>query len=130
MKNKIDFIYEFSDLNLFHTRVQILTGEYKNLIFEFGGSGLMEWIENGEYKNKFDFSYALYEIPEVLNSRQLETNPEFEKFLTQLVIDVIGDRTNDPEWKIKLDEAASVKGMQSSKIKISNEHYTNKSTVI
>jgi len=130
MKNNIDFIYEFSDLNLFHTRVQVLTGQYKDLVFEFGGSGLMEWIENGEYKNKFDFSYALYEIPEALKSRQLETNPEFEKFLMNLVIDVIGDRTNDTEWKTKINEAASADGMKSSKIKINNNHYLDKIRVV
>jgi len=31
MKNGIDFIYEYSDLNLFQTRVQILTGKLVHL---------------------------------------------------------------------------------------------------
>ena len=126
MKNGKDFIYEFSDLNLLHTRVKILTGKYKGLIFEFGGSGLMEWIEDGKYKNKFDFTYALYEIPKTLTNSKLEQNPEFEKFLMYLIIDVIGARNTDPEWKIKLEEAASVSGVQNSKIKISEKHYADK----
>jgi hypothetical protein len=59
MEINVDFTYEHSDLNLSPTKVQVLTGEYKDLIFEFNNSGLAEWFENGVYKNKFNFEYAL-----------------------------------------------------------------------
>ena len=52
MENNIDFNYEYSDLNLFKTRVQILTGEYADTILEFGGSLLAQ----DENKNTFTFS--------------------------------------------------------------------------
>jgi hypothetical protein len=47
-----------------------------------------------------------------------------------LVINVIGDRTNDRECKTKIDEAASADGMKSSKIKINNNHYLDKIRVV
>ena len=100
MEINVDFTYEHSDLNLSPTKVQVLTGEYKDLIFEFNNSGLAEWFENGVYKNKFNFEYALCEIPDQLKHRQLQTNAEFEKFLMYLVIDVIGDIKNMQQPKI------------------------------
>ena len=42
MVNGIDFVYEYSDLNLFKTRVKILTGEYADTILEYGGSILVQ----------------------------------------------------------------------------------------
>jgi hypothetical protein len=126
MENGVDFIYEYSDLNLFCTRVQILTGEYKDLILEFGASGLAQWVENGEPKNKFDFTYALLEVPNQLRCSGRLSSPEFEQYLMSLLVNIIADRNNDPDWKVKLDEAASKFGVQNSKIKISEQHYPNK----
>ena len=103
MKNNIDFIYEYSDLNLFYTRVKVLTGQYKGLIAEFGGSRLAQWTEKNKEKNNFNFDYLLYEIPEQLKNYKLRGNLEFEKFLAYLLVDIIGDRNNDPEAKEKKD---------------------------
>ena len=119
MENNVDFIYEFSDLNLFYTRVKILTGRYESLVIEFGSSGLAQW----ENKNNFNFDYVIYEIPEQLQNYKLRGVPEFEEFLAYLLVDVINDRNKDSDWKDKLDESASYEGVQSSKIKIDNKWY-------
>ena len=48
MKNNIDYIYKYSNLNPMQTSVQILTGEYKDIIVEFGSSDLNQYFdENG-----------------------------------------------------------------------------------
>mgnify|MGYP003342972876 CR=1 FL=1 len=57
LKNKVDYIYEYSDLNLFQTRVKILTGKYSDMIAEYGGSKITTWYDdNGELQNKINFS--------------------------------------------------------------------------
>ena len=121
MKNGVDFIYEYSDLNLFQTRVKVLTGRYRGLILEFGGSGLAQYSD----KNVFNFDYTLYEIPEQLTSYQLRGTKEFEEFLAYLLVDVVDARNNDPKELEKLHEAASVEGKTTSKIKIANSWYPN-----
>jgi hypothetical protein len=119
MKNGIDFVYEYSDLNLFQTRVKVLTGRYRGVILEFGGSGL---AQHGD-KNTFTFDYTLYEIPEHLACYQLRGTKEFEAFLAYLLVDVIDARNNDPKELSKLHEAASAKGKTTSNIKIDNKFY-------
>jgi hypothetical protein len=121
MKNGIDFVYEYSDLNLFQTRVKVLTGRYRGLILEFGGSGL---AQKGD-ENSFTFDYTLYEIPKHLACYQLRGTKEFEAFLAYLLVDVIDARNNDKKEKEKLDEAASYFGKQNPKIKIADSWYPN-----
>lgn len=122
MKNGKDFIYEYSDLNLFQTRVKILAGKYKGIIFELGGSYLTQNLD----KNAFTFEYTLYEIPEKLNSVKLRGNPEFEEYLAYLIVDVIKCRKNDSKEREKLNEAASFIGKTYSDIKIKDSWYPNK----
>jgi hypothetical protein len=121
MKKGKDFVYEYSDLNLFQTRVQILTGRYKGVILEFGGSLL---AQQGD-KNTFTFDYTLYEVPEHLACYKLKGTKEFEEFLAYLLVDVIDARNNDPKELSKLHEAASDTGKTSSDIKIKDSFYSN-----
>ena len=114
MENSKDFIYEYSDLNLFQTRAQILTGKYKDIIIEFGTSGVM----TGFGYPIFNFDYTVYQAPD-----NFEPNNNFEEYLSNLLIDIIDHRNNDKESQIKLDEAASKYGIQSSIIKIAKEYY-------
>jgi hypothetical protein len=114
MKHNKDFIYEYSDLNLFQTRAQILTGQYKNIIVEFGTSGVMTGIGYPI----FNFDYTIYQAP-----NDFEPDNKFEEYLCNLLIEIIDHRNNDKESKIKLDEAASEYGTQSSIIKIAKEFY-------
>ena len=125
MKNGIDFIYEYSDLNLFQTRVQIFTGKYAGIILEFAGSVLAQ-IGN---KNTFTFEYILYEVPDQFYSPNLRTNGEFNEFLGYLLVDVIDCRNKDSKEKEKLHEAASSKGVKENLIKIDPKFYS-KVTVI
>jgi len=125
MKNNVDFIYEYSDLNLFQTRVKVLTGRYRGVILEFGGSGL---AQHGD-KNLFNFDYTLYEIPEHLACYQLRGTKEFEKFLAYLLVDVIDARNNDKNEKEKLKEAASYFGKQNPEIKINGKFYLKKQPI-
>jgi hypothetical protein len=124
MKNNIDFIYEYSDLNLFHTRVKVLTGHYEGLIIEFGGSTLAQWAEKRKVKNNFTFEYTIYQIPEQLKNYKLRGTPEFESFLAYLLVDVISDRNKDPKAKQKLDEAAMAGGIKKSNINIDASWYS------
>ena len=119
MEKGKDFVYEYSDLNLFQTRVQILTGRYKGIIIEFGSSALSQ---KGD-ENSFTFDYTIYEIPEQLLCYQLRGTKEFEEFLAYLLVDVIDARNNDPKELDKLHEAASAKGKTDSNIKINNIYY-------
>jgi hypothetical protein len=121
MKNGIDFVYEYSDLNLFHTRVQILIGEYAGIVLEYGGSGIAQW----EDKNLFNFDYILYEVPDKFYGPTLRKSPEFNEYLAYLLVDVISTRNNDPKEKEKLEEAASFEFMPKAKIKISDKWYGN-----
>jgi len=126
MKNGIDFIYEYSDLNIFKTRVQILTGEYADTILEFGGSILAQC--NG--KNTFTFEYELFQIPQHLAQVQLKGNKDFEIFLGYLLVDIINSRNNDPEELDKLTQVASIKGALPNNIKIDPKFYSSQATVI
>lgn len=119
MKNGVDFIYEYSDLNTLQTRVKVLTGKYSGLILEFGGSGLAQF----ENQNTFTFQYTLYAIPEQFKNQQLQKTKAFEEFLAYLLVDVIDARKNDKREKQKLNEALTHFGKQSSDIKIDDKFY-------
>jgi hypothetical protein len=118
MKNKRDYIYEYSDLNLFQTRVKILKGEYSGIILEFGGSKLIQSINIQD----FNFTYTLYEIPENLKYIQLNGDVKFERFLSKLLISIIKNRRKDKTETSKLATAASVEGCVSE-IKIDEKFY-------
>ena len=75
MRNNIDFTYEYSKVNLFQTRVNILKGKYKGIEVEFGQSGVM----SGLGKPLFDFQYQLYTAP-----NNFIVTSKFEDFLKDL----------------------------------------------
>lgn len=118
MKNKVDYVYEYSDLNLFQTRVKILGGKYAGVILEFGGSGLTVVGKDAS----FAFEYTLYEKPETLANIPLRGDPDFEKYLGKVLVSIVGDRRKDKDERAKLDQAASVQGA-SSNIKIDSFFY-------
>jgi len=126
MKNGVDFIYEYSDLNLFHTRVQILTGKYAGIVLEFGGSGIAICGK----QNLFNFDYILYEVPDQFYGPKLRQEQEFNEFLAYLLVDVIDTRNHDPLEKEKINEAASIGGVTNSKIKINNNWYPFKQAIL
>ena len=97
MENGIDFEYEYSDLNLLHTRVKVLTGTYAGLIFEYGGSALAQW----EGKNNFIFNYTLYEVPEPFKGPVLRKEAGFNEFIAYLIVDVVKARNNDVDETAK-----------------------------
>jgi len=102
MINGVDFVYEYSDLNLFHTRVKVLTGFYKDLVFEYGGSMLAQIGD----KNTFTFEYILYEVPDKFHG--------------------ISCRKSDPNELEKLHEAASLEGKTTHSIDINEKYYPKK----
>ena len=104
---------------MFQTRVQVLTGEYKDLIVEFGGSG----IAQSAHEAAFNFDYKVYYLPKQLQNKQLQGSREFEMFLALLLAHVIAARKADKNEHDKLMEAASVDGVKSSKIKIDDIFY-------
>jgi len=119
MKNNIDFVYEYSDLNLFQTRVKVLTGKYADVVLEFGGSLLTQY----EMNNDFSFQYTFYELPKGITLNNINEDPNILQFLSDLLIAVIDARRNDPEEHDKLMEAASYKGKTYSNINIDNKWY-------
>jgi len=114
MKNKIDYIYEYSDLNLFQTRVQILTGNYAGIILEFGSSVLEQWKD----QNSFKFDYTLYAIPDNFKVSELRANTEFNAFLAYLLVDIIDDRNHDKDAKSKLESTARLNNTDKCAIDI------------
>jgi len=125
MKNNIDYIYEYSDLNLFNTRVKLLTGDYKGMVLEFGGSGLLQWVNGEESGNKFNFDYTIFDMPDESKSN-IKGKIEFEQYLCDLLITIIEHRRNDKKAHDKLMEAASKSGVKNSKIKIDKKWYKKK----
>lgn len=121
MRNKKDYVYEYSDLNLFHTRAQVLTGVYKGMIIEFGSSTLQQTqdIKGGEFK----FDYKVYKLPDDYIHDKMTVDETTQKFLSDLLINIIRDRRKDKKELEKLHEAASERGMTSSKIKIDKTFY-------
>jgi hypothetical protein len=119
MENGKDFIYEYSDLNLFYTRVKILTGKYTNITLEFGSSVLIQ----SSLEDEFKFDYILYEVPNKFSAIKLRKNKFFNNFLAKLLIAIIVSRRNDPNEKEKLDESASAFGKKYSNIPISSKWY-------
>jgi hypothetical protein len=120
MKNKKDFIYEYSDLNLFYTRVKILTGKYSDVILEFGASNLV--VLTNKPGGTFNFDYIIYDIPERLKDTKLRGTEEFEKYLSNLLITIIDDRKKSKKEHKKLMKAASAEGT-ISEIKIDKKYY-------
>lgn len=105
MKNGVDFIYEYSDLNMYCIRVHVLTGTYAGLIFELGGSGIGQSME----EINFVFEYTLYKKPEAHKDIVLRGNPEFEQYLSDLILKVIETRQSDPEDTNKLAKSFDLK---------------------
>ena len=99
MKNNKDFKYGYSDVNLFQTKVEILTGRYAGIKLEFASSGVM----SGLGRPVFNFEYQLYETPD-----NFEITPKFEDYLKDLLISIIDVRNKDPEMKEKLDNASTL----------------------
>jgi len=96
-ETNVDFIYEYSDLNYLHTRVRVLSGEYENLILEFGSSTLTCWNDKDKSLNEFSFDYTIYSAPDKLLYMSEEQDADFKEFLTKLLCDVVGARKNDPK---------------------------------
>jgi hypothetical protein len=113
-----DFIYDYSDLNLLQTRVQVLKGDYEGMIVEIGGSSLMQW----EDKNLFDFEYTLYQYPK--NVDKIDRDETFDKFIANIIVGLVDHRRNRPDWKERLDEACD--GLNTCSIKIDSKFYINK----
>ena len=120
MENNIDYIYEYSDLNRFHTRVKILTGVYKDIILEYTDAVLYEW----ENKNEFQFKYDIYHKPENLIHIKLKEDKDFNDYMVQLICNIVEDRRNDKFEKNKLDIAASYIGVTKPNIKIDKRWYS------
>jgi len=99
MRNNKDFKYEYSDVNLFQTKAEILTGCYAGIKLEFASSGVM----SGLGRPIFNFEYQLYETPD-----NFEITPKFEDYLKDLLISIIDDRNKDPDMKEKLDNASTL----------------------
>lgn len=118
MKDGIDFVWDYSDLNMYHIRVQVLAGEYAGLIFELGGSG----IGQDGVHSKFVFEYILYEKPETYKDVMLRGNPVFEQYLSHLILKVIETRQSDPEDKKKLARSFDINN--KCNIEIDNTFYT------
>ena len=123
MKNNQDYIYEYSDLNLFQTRVKLLTGDYKDVILEFGGS----YVVQSNDVQDFTFEYTLYDKPDNLLNVTLLGNKHFEEHLKTVLISIINDRKNDRSAHTKLMQAASSWGVTETNIKIDERFYEKNS---
>lgn len=121
MKNNVDYVYEYSDLNQFQTRTKILTGPYRDVVLEFGGSLLRQ--ESDVKGGQFTFDYTLYFKPDNLNNISLRQDQEFIKFLSKLLINIIKDRRKDKKEKYKLMQAAVNHKFIDTRIKIDDRFY-------
>ena len=118
MKNGIDFVWDYSDLNVYHIRVHVLTGEYAGLIFELGGSG----IGKDGVNSTFVFEYTLYQKPAQFENVLLKGNLDFEQYISEVILKVIETRQSDPEDTNKLRASFGINN--KCKIEISPNFYT------
>jgi hypothetical protein len=123
MKNEKDYIYEYSDLNLFQIRVKLLTGNYKDVIIEFGSS----FLTYSEGIQDFTFTYTLYAKPDNLNNIKLMGSNKFETHLQKVLLNIIQDKKKDKKEHSKLMKAASKEGTTSN-IKIDTIFYNLQTT--
>jgi hypothetical protein len=120
MKNEIDYIYEYSDLNPYYTRVKILTGEYQGVILEFGHFDM----KLKSKKKKLTFDFTLYEKPTKFENVRLKEDKEFTEYLSEVLISILEAREADIHQLQKFMEAEEVK----STIKINERFYSEVST--
>lgn len=126
MENGKDYIYEYSDLNRFYTRVKVLTGEFKDVIFEYGDTVLKQQqaVPGGE----LTFNYIIYEKPDHI-VQGLRGNKEFEAFVLDTILNVITERKKDELEFLKAQESlAHDMSMvnRRSKIHINESFYIRK----
>jgi len=124
MKNGIDFLYDYSDLNMYQIRVHVLTGDYTGLIFELGGSGIGQSIE----KTVFAFEYTLYKKPDAYKDVPLRGNPKFEKDISEIILKVIEARQSDPDDTKRLSK--SFDPSNKCDVQIDSAFYTPKLVAI
>ncbi len=125
LTHKKDFVYEFSDLNLLQTRVQVLRGNYKGMIVEFGGSLLS--TKAGKRGGEFSFDFKLYRLPDEYPHAKMRVDDTVRRFLSNLLIAVVGDRHADKDALKKVQGAAEMR--TSSQIKIDPSFYSGASRV-
>jgi len=119
MKNGVDYIFDYSDLNRLHLRIQLLTGPYKDLIFE------THTIESdiSEKGNFLTFNHIFYQVPFIIaNTDELN---KLKTYMAEVICHVVDDRRNDPMtgWNmIAADEAMRNKA-RFCKIKIDDKFY-------
>ena len=122
LKNEIDFIYEYSDLNTLQTRAEVLKGKYKGLIVEFGNSCL---IHSGDLKqNSFSFDFTFYRMPfQHKDSKSIKVDLKMQRFLSDLIAAIVDARRYNKREHEELMQAASALGVLNSKIKIDRSFY-------
>lgn len=126
MENGKDYIYEYSDLNRFYTRVKVLTGEFKDVIFEYGDTVLKQQqaVPGGE----FTFNYIIYKKPDSITTN-LRGNVLFETFVSDIIVDIITERKKDRLELRKAQELLAsdmVMVGRRSKIHINESFYSRK----
>lgn len=122
MKNNIDYIYEYSDLNIFWTRALVLSGKYKDMVVEFGTA----YFLHSEYVNSFNLDYKIYTIP----FEQFSVDSESEIFLSNLLLSIVDDRKNDPNDREKLNHSLFLKDTRFCNISIDERYYITESNII
>jgi hypothetical protein len=115
LQNNRDFRYEYSDLNLFQTRVELLTGAYAGTILEYGSSR----FEQSPSHHDFYFDYEIYHRPEGINTAA----DEFVEYIGRTILAVLAARAVDPEEFDLHQQAASARGKQGSAITIDEAYY-------
>jgi len=114
-KSDVDYIREYSDLTDFQIRVKILTGEYKDIILEFGGSSIIQCSAFTDTKMVYD--YTLYYKPERFQNVNLRGDKDFENHLYELLINILRDIKKDKDNLEKLRDA------------VDNPYYKGKITI-
>ena len=114
-QNNLDFRYEYSDLNLFQTRVELLTGAYAGTILEYGSTR----FEQSPSHHDFHFDYEIYYTP-----ADIDINAdEFVEYIGRTILAVLAARAADPREFDLLHEAASASGKQGSAITVDEAYY-------
>ena len=119
MHNKKDYIFDYSDLNHLHLRIQLLTGPYKGLIFETHD------IESdiSEKGNYLTFNHIFYHVPFVVANTEELT--KLKTYMAEVICHVIDDRRKDSMtgWKMIAADGAMKNKARFCKIKIDEKFY-------
>lgn len=92
MKMNVDYIWDDSPRKLYTYTIQIKTGKYADIILDYWNACIISAINIHELK----FDYEIISFPNTLNDINLNTDAEFQQYLSDLIVNIIAENLEEP----------------------------------